>query len=238
MDCKVDGCKTAAHARGLCQMHDRRERLYGDPKKKKERLYPSICTIDGCGKKSYAYGLCRSHDRRKQLYGDPLVVIQEQNHGLTTAQRFLKRVEKKENGCWDWTASTIGETGYGQFNLNNRPVIASRMAWILFRGEIPEDDSAYRTLHVLHRCDNPKCVNPDHLFLGTHKDNVKDMVAKGRHRFGIHLGKKNKNAKLDEAKVRYIRASCKSCNELARDLEVAAPTIWSVLHGKTWKHIK
>lgn len=197
-----------------------------------------LCSVDGCERKAWARGLCRPHDRRNRLYGDPLTMGQVQHHGLTTAERFLKRVEKQESGCWHWTASSIGKAGHGQFRLGNRSIVASRMAWMLFVGEIPKDDSAYGTLHVCHRCDNPKCVNPDHLFLGTHNQNVQDKMQKGRHRYGISLGEKNCNAKLDEAKVRYIRTSGLSCSELARRLEVSQPTVWAVLNGKTWKHIK
>ena len=197
----------------------------------------NICSIEGCGKKVHAAGLCKSHDRRKKLYGDPLIEKQRQYHGLTTAQRFLMRIEKVESGCWHWTGSIIEKTGYGQFRMDGRPMVASRASWIIFKGEIPKDDSAHGTQHVLHSCDNPKCVNPDHLFLGNNQKNVDDKLQKGRHRYGISIGKSNTNSKLDEAKVRYIRESSKTQQELAEEFGMSQASIWAVIARRTWKHI-
>lgn len=89
--------------------------------------------------------------------------------------RFWSKVEKAE-GCWPWKASIFKQTGYGQFALESkRPINAHRMAWILTHGEIPDG------MVVCHHCDNPLCVNPDHLFLGQQQDNMIDMATKGRH---------------------------------------------------------
>lgn len=197
-----------------------------------------MCLISGCSKKAHSGGLCRSHDRRLKLYGDPLHIRQVQNHGLTTAERFMKWFVKDVSGCWNWIGSTIGKSGHGQFRIGDRSVVASRAAWMIFRGEIPGDDSAYGTMFVCHSCDNPKCVNPDHLFLGSHQDNVLDKMNKGRHRYGISLGEKHGNAKLDEAKVIYIRESGKTQQELASEFGVAQASIWAILARKTWKHVK
>lgn len=89
--------------------------------------------------------------------------------------RFFSKVTKAANGCHEWAASVF-KTGYGQFAVSARkPETAHRMAWLLQRGEIPEG------LQVLHKCDNRKCANVEHLFLGTQADNVADMMSKGRH---------------------------------------------------------
>jgi hypothetical protein len=88
-------------------------------------------------------------------------------------KRFLSKVSKSD-GCWEWTASKQ-TYGYGKMWFNGRLECAHRISFILFKGEIPKG------IFVCHVCDNPPCVNPEHLFLGTVGDNIRDMVKKGRH---------------------------------------------------------
>jgi hypothetical protein len=87
-------------------------------------------------------------------------------------ERFFAKVQKTD-GCWLWTAS-LNKAGYGQIYAEGRPQHASRISWRIHNGAIPAG------LHVCHHCDNPRCVRPDHLFLGTRSDNMQDMLAKGR----------------------------------------------------------
>lgn len=95
-------------------------------------------------------------------------------------QRFWSYVDRSagEQGCWPWIGGSDLKDGRGRFWLNGTTEYASRLAWIYIHGLIPED------LHVLHKCDNPPCCNPTHLFLGTLSDNTQDMLAKGRGRYG------------------------------------------------------
>lgn len=106
-------------------------------------------------------------------------------------KRFWPKV-KKENGCWKWLAAK--NYGYGQLGIKRSgPCIgAHRLSWILHYGEIPHD------MCVLHKCDNRECTNPEHLFLGTQRDNVLDMMMKGR---GKQYG-----AKLNKDQVARIKA--------------------------------
>jgi hypothetical protein len=97
----------------------------------------------------------------------------------TVAERFWANVQKGD-GCWEWQASCL-RSGYGQFRVNGRNRPTHQVAWELSNGPIPKDPARRRSVCVLHKCDNRRCVNPEHLFLGSHADNVRDCVSKGRH---------------------------------------------------------
>ena len=98
-------------------------------------------------------------------------------------ERYWNKVGKTED-CWLWTANKF-KGGYGQYQFLGKPNGAHRISWIIHYGEIPKG------MHVLHRCDNPPCVNPNHLFLGTHTDNMKDKAEKGRSRTNNKKGSSN-----------------------------------------------
>ncbi len=152
----------------------------------------------------------------------------------TVADRFWGKVERipDEDSCWLWLAY-VAPDGYGAFGLRGRSPHAHRVAYELTYGAIPTG------LHVLHRCDNPRCVRPDHLFLGTNIDNIRDMDAKSRRRVGV--GERQALAKLTEAAVRDIRAQHAtgkaSVAQLAQLFEVHENTLRSVVQRKTWKHV-
>jgi len=115
---------------------------------------------------------------------------------LNDSNSFLSKVKKAGiTECWEWLGGKH-RIGYGNFYINCTKYQAHRYAWILENGKIPDG------LCVLHKCDNRGCCNPAHLFLGTQKDNIADMVAKGRHR-GASNNKNN--AKINSEKARIIR---------------------------------
>jgi len=142
------------------------------------------------------------------------------------AERFWECVDKTGD-CWLWTG-TLSTHGYGLISIDSRWRLAPRIAWELYHGELPGKK------HVLHRCDNPRCVRDDHLFLGTHQDNMKDKVKKRRH----YYGEKHQNHILTESTVKIIRASALSNAELAMQYGVNASVISRVRAGKAWKHVK
>lgn len=111
----------------------------------------------------------------------------------------------RKTGCWNWTAY-CQSNGYGQFSFQHKPILAHRVSWWLWN-----DQAIPKGLCVLHRCDNRRCVNPNHLFLGTHLDNVRDCIAKGRNKEGFCKGhlhsRKKRKRKLTDAQVKEIRAT-------------------------------
>lgn len=143
-------------------------------------------------------------------------------------RRFWAKV-RKSDGCWEWGAG-FGNDGYGQFFWDRATRRAHRVAWIIAHGDIAPG------LHVLHRCDNPKCVRPDHLFLGTPADNTRDMLAKARN----SRGESRPAAKLTESDVIDIR-TCRLMGAtfpaLAAGFGVSLGTVWQVVAGNTWKHV-
>ena len=145
-------------------------------------------------------------------------------------QEFWKRAQiGSPDACWEWQASRL--QGYGVFNLRRKGERAHRVAWELTHGPIPEG------LSVCHRCDNPPCVNPAHLFLGTQADNIADRHRKGRSR-GVP-GERHHKAKLTEADVLSIRQLYPYCSisEISREFGVRRATVYAIVHRQTWKHL-
>jgi hypothetical protein len=142
-----------------------------------------------------------------------------------------KFIPEPNSGCWLWLAAS-GHAGYGQFFIDGTVYPASKAAWMLYKGPVPDG------MDVCHRCDVSACVNPDHLFIGTHLENMQDCMQKGRFKFlGSRPGEMNAAAVLTEADVLVIRASSKSGRALAHEYGVSATTITEIQTGKTWSHL-
>ena len=117
-----------------------------------------------------------------------------------------------------WTSS-LSKGGYGGFSLNGKTIFAHRASWILNKGKIPKG------LHVCHKCDRPACVNPEHLFLGTHTENMIDMIRKGRHGYSV-LSKE----KVKEIKRMYTEGEKQV--SIAKKFNVSRQLIWSIIHKR------
>lgn len=137
---------------------------------------------------------------------------------------FYEHVEKTDS-CWFWTGYK-DKDGYGIASIKQKKLAAHRAAHILFIGPIPEN------MLVLHNCNNSSCVNPDHLRLGTQKENIADQI-----KAGTNVGKNRITAILNETLVKYIRSSNKPYRELATELGVTHYCIWDVLKRRSWNHV-
>lgn len=132
----------------------------------------------------------------------------------------------KGAACWLWTKGLMS-TGYGYIDFQRARHFTHRLVWELINGPIPNG------LFVLHKCDNPACVNPKHLFLGTQKDNRQDCVTKLHHSFGSRHGM----SKLSENNVLSIRASSKSAQDLAKRFGLAPGYVREIKRRESWRHI-
>ena len=145
----------------------------------------------------------------------------------TLEERFWWKVDRVFSGeCWNWLADT-NKKGYGFIWKDGDSEFAHRVSWIMKHGEIPPN------LRVLHRCDNPSCVNPEHLFLGTDGDNQRDKREKGR----SARGSKNGNSKLTSDKVIAIRSSEKPVRHIAEEFGIDASTVYNIRKRKQWAHV-
>lgn len=235
------------------------------------------CSVDGCEASAYGKGLCNTHYQRvrkgRGINGEvPCkhcgnLFIRAPSSGqkyCSIACRFLSEKRWVLSGdCMEWAGHINKETGYGMISEScegrSIPIGAHRVAWAAKNGEIPDGAS------VLHSCDNRRCVNPDHLFLGSQADNMHDMIRKGRARHvsaAIHWTKKHPdkikrgrehhlhkdssclprgaehhNAKLTDKDALAILSSPMTLAELSRMYGVSQSTISLIRRRKAWRHV-
>jgi hypothetical protein len=169
----------------------------------------------------------------KSLQGKALRV-----HTTPAIVRKLERIAVAENGCWEWTG-TRNKYGYGVVSFwskeKDEKKLAHRLMYALTIGPLEAD------VQVCHRCDNPCCVNPSHLFLGTQADNMNDMTCKGRRYYPPSKGEHNGRAKLTQAKADEIRRRYanrdrrESVEALRQEFGIAQTTFYHILNNDTWK---
>jgi hypothetical protein len=177
-------------------------------------------------------------------------ILSDAEKRYSLQDRFTRKVFFDLSGCWHWRGGCFKQTGYGQFAVTARiPEAAHRMAYALWSGHIPDG------IFVCHHCDNRKCVNPNHLFLVSPKDNVDDMFNKRRQqdykrnrasgkRHGLFLhpesrlkGEQNPQSVLTEQLVMSIRKDDRAVADIAADIGVSYHTIWNVKRIRSWRHL-
>lgn len=150
----------------------------------------------------------------------------------TTKERLLKSTKKASNGCWIWSGAKQ-PTGYGLLWVSplKKYEKTHRLSYKFFNGDIPDGKC------VCHRCDNPSCINPEHLFIGSHAENAADKIAKGRQKIGSQHGR----AVLIESQILEIRKSYSGkygqLSELARQYNITPQSILAIVTRKNWRHI-
>lgn len=147
----------------------------------------------------------------------------------TTKDRFYGFFDKKQSGCWEWNGS-LAIDGYGRFWMDGKTIAAHRASYILHHSPIPHGKM------ILHVCDNPKCVNPHHLVLGTHRDNVQHMQERGR----FLVGEQNASSRIttDQARViiKKLMEGAK-VRTLAKQMGFSRNLVKGIANKITWKHV-
>lgn len=185
-----------------------------------------VCSIDGCELIYSCGGFCKKHYDYNKKNGTPFptIIVNDDQ------KRFWSKVEKTD-GCWFWRG-TVLTNGYGQFSTKARRWSAHRYSYRLDKSEIP------RGLLVCHSCDIPTCVNPEHLWLGTTRDNAQDMVGKGRDK--PPKGEKQGSSKFTASQVLEIREKHSNGftpTQLAKLYGTTPGYVNSLVRRITWRHI-
>lgn len=225
--CTIEGCERARSSKLYCQKHYRSFKLYGDPLKLKNNPVGDTCKHPGCGNTPRVRGLCDKHYTRLQRHGSTSVTVADPRD-ISLKQRIKRNIEKDDNGCWIWQKG-LNSDGYGQISINAEKHRVHRMAYQEWVGEIPSGKE------VCHKCDVRACCNPKHLFIATHKENVHDMIKKGRR--ASSSGERNGKSTLLEKEVFEVfdRVLWGETDEFISDVfGVEAHVIQKIRSGVTW----
>jgi hypothetical protein len=233
--CLVENCENKHKAKGFCQKHYDNNKNHGDPLAKKEK---QSCLVENCENKHSCKGFCKKHYQKNKNHGDPLAGKTYSQNKAGTKEYISENSEIDINGCWVWKKHKNNK-GYGYPGFKGKPILAHRLSYLTLVGEIPNN------LFVLHTCDNPLCVNPKHLFLGTNQDNMNDKVNKNRQAKGENSGRsKLVQREVDEIRTLYSaelaerakgRGAQLTQRELAKRFRVGGTEINHIVNNKVWR---
>jgi hypothetical protein len=231
--CSVPGCDKRAKTRGWCSAHYERWRLHGDPlgsgpnplRRYRNERVTLACSI--CGTVFHPFHGREATSKVCSIRCNGALQSGKPKNELAY---FLERVSKTDT-CWIWTGG-LNEYGYGMVNIGRkRHYRAHRLSYELFRGPIPKGAI------ICHSCDNPPCVNPDHLWAGSHKDNLADMSAKGRAHKGpsVH-SEMHPLSKITREIALMIRSDPRSAPKIASEHGVSPSLVRGIKAGTHWKY--
>lgn len=159
----------------------------------------------------------------------PNKIIDDDDYNESLKSRILVKF-RGVSGCWEWYGY-ITKYGYGQTTYRSKSILANRLSWMLFNGELKKE------LDVCHHCDNPKCINPDHLFVGTASENIQDCFNKNRK---SHKGVNHPGAKItddDVKKILQLRRTGWTYRKLSDRFKISVGAVNCVINRRTWKHV-
>lgn len=172
-----------------------------------------------------------SKNNLSNLCGNYLCVNPEHHMDSRADNRFWTKFKKLDNDCWEWLACK-DKDGYGKFHSEGKEIRAHIYSWELHNGQKRSPG-----MFVCHKCDNPSCVNPDHLFLGTTQDNTKDMILKNRQAKGERAGNVKLNPEI-VLRVRELREKHGMVyRKIAEITNVSEPSVTAICKRRVWKHI-
>lgn len=230
--CKVDDCTSETEGHGYCNMHYQRWKKHGDASVVLSNKRLSVCSIADCGREAIARDLCAGHYTRARA-GRPIDATPLRRYIITddVAGRMREYTPvASTNACWEWTGAR--RKGYGVVSVqSSRNRDAHIVAWELANGRpVPSG------MVIRHSCDNPPCVNPAHLLLGTHRDNVRDKVERDRQSKGVDHGLSKLSA-ADVQAIRQLAARGVRQRRIADDFGISQSNVSLIANRKGWQHV-
>lgn len=217
--CSVDDCDRLKFAKGFCRLHYQRFWKHG-----KTELIKNICSVKGCERKYLAKGYCPIHYERVKKNGDTRRTI---DGSLSLYDKIIENSSKQKNDCIIYNG-TKNIDGYGQIRYRNKFYRVHRVIFEHHNGSIPKGKI------IRHKCDNPPCINIDHLLIGTQLDNINDKMLRKRQA----KGEKQGASKLTEKQVLKIYELAWNGEilqrQIAKNFNVSKSIISDIKHGKTW----
>lgn len=190
-----------------------------------------FCSVHECGEKHYGRGYCEKHYQRFHKHGAPDIVLPNAKM-KSIREQVWDRVKVTPSGCWEWQGAR-DKKGYGSVRVKGKTRRVHRLAWELTYGGVPV------SLLVCHRCDNPPCINPEHLLAQTSKENTMDMERRIRYKGRFKIGRIPENRKFTPAKISAIRRKYRTgtCTqkELAAKHSTSQGHISNIITERAWQ---